>query len=241
MSNFLDDNLNQSVFFNINYLEVLGENTFEYCLYHLLERDELIVEFLQRYKNKNAGRKAYSPALLLRVIFYAYYRGHTSSRVIQNLCKTDLKFIALAAGRQPHFTTIADFVSTNCESIGTLFHKVLLICNKSGLIGKEHFAIDGCKLPTDASKQWSGTHAELRKKSDKLKKAAQSIIEKHMSNDAGKDGDGTPSKEKQHTIDTLMRTRKRSMTSSSAMNRAWDKANAPKRFKAISPIMSQQK
>ena len=209
MSNFLDDNLNQSVFFDINYLEVLGENTFEHCLYHLLERDELLVDFHQRYKNERVGRKAYPPALLLRVIFYAYYRGHTSSRVIQNLCKTDLKFIALAAGRQPHFTTIADFVSTNCEAIGVLFHKVLLICDKTGLIGKEHFAIDGCKLPTDASKQWSGTHAELRKKSDKLKKAAQSIIEKHMSNDAGKSDNGKPDREKQQTIDTLMKNAKK--------------------------------
>ncbi len=209
MSNFLDDNLNQSVFFDINYLEVLGNNTFEYCLYHLLEQDELLVEFLKRYKNENGGRKAYPPALLLRVIVYAYYRSHTSSRVIQNLCKTDLKFIALAAGRQPHFTTIADFVSGNCEAIGGLFHKVLLICDKSGLIGKEHFAIDGCKLPTDASKQWSGTHAQLRKKSDKLKKAAQSIIEKHMLNDAGKDSEGKPGKEKQQTIDTLMKNAKK--------------------------------
>ena len=41
MSNFLDDNLNQSVFFDINYLEVLGSNTFEYCLYHLLENDDV--------------------------------------------------------------------------------------------------------------------------------------------------------------------------------------------------------
>ena len=204
MSNFLDDNLNQSVFFDLNYLEVLGESTFEHCLYHLLERDELLVDFHYRSKNERVGRKAYPPALLLRVIFYAYYRGHTSSRVIQNLCKTDLKFIALAAGRKPHFTTIADFVSSNCAAIGVLFHKVLLICDKSGLIGKEHFAIDGCKLPTNASKQWSGTHAELRKKSDKLKKAARSIIEKHMSNDAGK-GDGKPGKERQQTIDTLMK------------------------------------
>ncbi|MCP3688184.1 MAG: transposase, partial [Gammaproteobacteria bacterium] len=106
-------------------------------------------------------------------------------------------------------TTIADFVSGNCEAIGGLFHKVLLICDKSGLIGKEHFAIDGCKLPTDASKQWSGTHAQLRKKSDKLKKAAQSIIEKHMLNDAGKDSEGKPGKEKQQTIDTLMKNAKK--------------------------------
>jgi transposase len=209
MSNFLDDNLNQSVFFDINYLEVLGSNTFEYCLYHLLENDEIVSDFYARYKNKNVGRKAYPPALLLRVIFYAYYRGHTSSRVIERLCKTDLKFIALAAGRQPHFTTIANFVSSNCESMGHLFHKVLLICDQSGLIGKEHFAIDGCKLPTNASKQWSGTHKELRKKSDKLKEAAKNIIDKHLSNDSDKGGGNNIAADQQQTIDTLMKNAKK--------------------------------
>ncbi len=57
MSNFLDDNLNQSVFFDINYLEVLGNNTFEYCLYHLLENDDVVSDFYDRYKNKSVGRK----------------------------------------------------------------------------------------------------------------------------------------------------------------------------------------
>jgi hypothetical protein len=50
MSDFLDDNLNQSVFFDINYLEVLGSNTFEYRLYHFLENDEIVSEFYARYK-----------------------------------------------------------------------------------------------------------------------------------------------------------------------------------------------
>jgi len=207
MSNFLDDNLNQSVFFDLNYLEVLGNNTFEYCLYHLLENDKIVSDFYSRYKNKKVGRKAYPPALLLRIIFYAYYRGHTSSRVIERLCKTDLKFIALAAGRQPHFTTIANFVSANCEAMGQLFHKVLLICDQSGLIGKEHFAIDGCKLPTNASKQWSGTHKELRKKSDKLKSAAKKIIDKHMSSDSGITNHFK--EEQTQTIETLLKNAKK--------------------------------
>ena len=209
MSNFLDDNLNQSVFFDLNYLDVLGTDTFEYCLYHLLEQDELLVDFLARYKNKHVGRKAYHPALLLRVIFYAYYRGQTSSRVIESLCKTDLKFMALASGHQPHFTTIADFVSNHCEAVSTLFHKVLLICDQSGLIGKEHFAIDGCKLPTNASKQWSGTHAELQKKSDKLKQAADKIIDRHNGNDVNEGEKINLDKEKQQTIDTLMSNAKK--------------------------------
>ena len=84
MANFLDDNLNQSVFLDINYLEVLGENTFEFCVYQLITHQLDLSEFTSRYKNESVGRKAYPPALLLRVIFYAYYRGITSSRAITN-------------------------------------------------------------------------------------------------------------------------------------------------------------
>jgi hypothetical protein len=69
-----------------------------------------------------------------------------------------------------------------------LFHKVSLICDQSELISKGHFAIDGCKLPTNASKQWSCSHKELRKKSGKLKEFAQKIIDKHLSNDSVKEG-----------------------------------------------------
>ena len=112
--------------------------------------------------------------------------------------------MALAVGTTPHFTTIADFVSNNCEAIENLFHRVLLICDQSGLIGKEHFAIDGCKLPTDASKQWSGKHSELEKKSKKMRDRAERILQKHLDSDSGKNQDsGRVNKEKQ-TIETLL-------------------------------------
>lgn len=203
MANYLDDNLNQSVFLDINYLEVLGENTFEFCLYQLITNTLDLDDFHKRYKNKKAGRKAYPPAILLCVIFYAYYRGITSSRAIERSCKTDLKFMALAAGKTPHFTTIADFVSGYSEEMKSVFHKVLMICCKSGLVGREHFAIDGCKLPSDASKAWSGTHADLRKKSDKLKATARKIIGCHQSNDSAKDTDDKGRALK--TADTLIK------------------------------------
>lgn len=132
MPNYLDDNLRQTVFLDVNFLEVLGDKTFESSLYTLITETLDLTEFHNRYKNKRVGRKAYPPALLLRVIFYAYYRGITSSRVIERCCQTDLKFMALAAGKQPHFTTIADFVSSNCDEMTSLFHKLLLICCHSG-------------------------------------------------------------------------------------------------------------
>lgn len=204
MANFLTDDIHQSVFLDINFLEVLGKNTFEHSLYCLLNRENILEEFHARYKNNVTGRKAYPPELLLRVVFYAYYRGITSSRTISELCKTDLKFMALAAGRQPHFTTIANFISGHPDAIVDVFHKVLLVCDKSKLIGKKHFAIDGCKLPSDASRQWSGTHKELRKKSDKMKLAAQRILEKHQAND-GKPGDETIRSSESQSIATLMK------------------------------------
>ena len=42
-----------------------------------------------------------------------------------------------------------------------LFAQVLYLCNRQGLIGREMFAIDGVKLPSNASKAKSGTRADL--------------------------------------------------------------------------------
>jgi len=114
--------------------------------------------------------------------------------------------MALAGGETPHFTTIADFVSRKPEAIADVFTRVLLVCDSSGLIGKEHFSIDGCKLPSDASKQWSGTHEQMRKKMEKMRKLARQIIEKHRDSDSQK----TELPEKaQQKVDTLLKNAKK--------------------------------
>ena len=205
MANFINTNINQTVFIDINYLEQLGTDNFDFYVYTLLNREHILDEFMHRYKNKKAGRKAYPPELLLRIIFSAYYRGITSSRVIARLCETDLTFIALAVGTRPHFTTIADFVSSNNEAVKDLFHRILLICDESALVGKEHFAVDGCKLPTDASKEWSGTHSTLEKKSKKMRSRAERIINKHLDTDSSKSDNRDHYKKDMQTVDTLLK------------------------------------
>ena len=64
-----------------------------------------------------------------------------------------------------------------------LFRDVLLYASELGLIGKEHFAVDGCKLPSNASKQWSGTHRELAEKRTKLERVAERIVDRHRERD----------------------------------------------------------
>ncbi|MGY0552914.1 transposase [Vreelandella sp. 2A-K22] len=68
---------------------------------------------------------------------------------------------ALSCDTVPHFTTLASFVSRHADEIEALFEHVLLVCHKQGLLGNELFAIDGCKMSSDASKEWSGTFKEI--------------------------------------------------------------------------------
>jgi hypothetical protein len=56
----------------------------------------------------------------------------------------------------------------------------LLKCYALGLIGGELFAIDGCKLPSNATKEWSGTLEELGKKKSGLEALMEKIIAQHI-------------------------------------------------------------
>jgi transposase/23S rRNA maturation mini-RNase III len=181
--NFKNANYNQGTFIAISQEDQIQPGTFEHAIQHLIENKLDLSLFHNRYNNACGGAPAYDPAVLLKIVLLAYSRGCTSSRVIEHSCKTNVTFMALSGFSEPHFTTIADFV-TNLEiEIVDLFQQVLLICDESGLIERKMFAIDGCKLPSNASKEWSGTHEELARKSKKMRDAVKSIVKKHKSHD----------------------------------------------------------
>lgn len=98
-----------------------------------------------------------------------------------------MQFIAISGDSQPSYTHIAKFVRELGDDIQALFTQVLLTCDRLGLIGRQMFAIDGVKLPANASKERSGTHAELAHRADRLDKAARKIIQAHQRQDAGAD------------------------------------------------------
>jgi len=183
MPNFLPYDHNQSSMVVINFLDQVQPGTFEHAIHHLIEHRMDLSVFHPQYKNELTGRYAYDPAVLLKIILFAYSKGITSSREIQWCCETNIIFMALACHTVPHFTTIAKFVSSHCEAIEAIFEQVLLICHEDGLLGNELFAIDGCKLPSNAAKEWSGTFQELSEKRDKLRKQVRQCIKEHKSAD----------------------------------------------------------
>ena len=135
----------------ISYERQILPGTFEHTLSYLIDNRIDLSVFEGRYQNDQTGAPAYDPALLLKVVLFAYSKGITSSRQIAALCREHVVFMALSADTTPHFTTIADFVSTLSTEITRIFRDVLLVCDEAGLIGKEMFAVDGVKLPSNAS------------------------------------------------------------------------------------------
>jgi hypothetical protein len=71
-----------------------------------------------------------------------------------------------------------------------------------GLIGKEMFAVDGCKLPSNASKEWSGTKEELEHKKEKMETAIREMISRHKERDGIEADKAVIEKEEQY-ISTL--------------------------------------
>lgn len=141
----------------INFQDQLQPGTFEHAIHYLVENNFDLSVYFSAYKIKDNGRPAYDPAILLKIILFAYSKGITSSREIEWCCRTNIIFKALSCDTVPHFTTIAAFISSHPESVESIFEQILLTCNKQGLLGHELFAIDGCKISSDASKEWSGT------------------------------------------------------------------------------------
>ena len=188
MARFKAYDLNQAKMIPISYSDQIVEGSFEHALNEIVEEHLDLSVFEQRYTNDATGRLAYDPKVLLKIVLYGYYKGVISSRALAEGCRRNVVFMALSADTRPHFTTLAGFVSELDREIVSLFRDVLLYASELGLIGKEHFAVDGCKLPSNASKQWSGTHKELEDKRQKLERIAERIVTRHRERDVHEKG-----------------------------------------------------
>jgi len=161
----------------------LHPGRFEHALNHLIDHEIDLKHFDEHYGNDVVGAPAYPPGMLLKVVLFAYSQGIISSRAIERACHDQVIFVALSGESCPHFTTIAGFVSSRGQDIAKVFASVLYLCQREGLIGREMFAIDGVKLPSNASKRKSGTREEFKKQVKKLQTAATTMLTRHREED----------------------------------------------------------
>ena len=188
MARYKDHSYEQTKLVAVSYDRQILPGTFEYTLSEVIDSIDLSL-FDNRYHNDTTGATAYNPRILLKIVLFAYSKGVIYSRRIAQLCCDNVVFMALSADTRPHFTTIADFVSSMQNEIIGIFRHVLQICMELDLIDGSMFAIDGVKMPSNASKEWSGTKADLKKKKEKLEQALKNMLRQHRQRDTKDDED----------------------------------------------------
>lgn len=164
--------------------------SFEFALCHLVDGELDLSGLRERFRNDASGAPAFDPAVLLKIVLLGYSRGLVSSRSIAAACRHNVLFMAVSGDSCPHFTTLADFVATLGQERARLFAQVRVVCDRLGLIGRERFAIDGVKLPSNASKQKSGTRADFAREAAKMEGAVQAMMARQTAADAAPDRAG---------------------------------------------------
>lgn len=111
-------------------------------------------KYLAAPKSK-IGRKRYNPENLLKVILFAFTEfGYVSVRRIEQLCKTDIRFMWLLQDEaSPSHMTIDNFMNeTLLWKIEDIFTEINSYIFQKENVDTEHVYIDGTKIAANAAK-----------------------------------------------------------------------------------------
>ncbi len=110
-----------SQFLSVDLARQLLPGTFENALIFLLNHAVDLAHFDARFRNATTGAPTYPPAMLLKVVRFAYSQSIVRQRAIERVCQEHVTFMALCGMTAPHFTTIAHFASTLRDDIANVF------------------------------------------------------------------------------------------------------------------------
>ena len=209
MAKYKRYDLSQSMLIPVFFEEQLMPGTLEFAIHTLVQNRMDMSIFDDNYQNDQTGRRAYDPKILLKVVLFAYSRGLISSRRIERACRENVTFMALTGNQRPDHSTIAAFVSSMKDEILPLFRDILLVCEQENLLGGTFFALDGLKLPSNASKRWSGTLSDIGKKKEKIEHKVKLLLEEQITADQDRATDLSDSSSREKQIEKLQKQAER--------------------------------
>jgi len=129
-------------------------------------------------KYVGGGTSAYHPAMLLKVLVYAYTQRIYSSRQIAKALRENVHFMWLSGMSRPDFRTINGFRGERMKDvIQEVFAAVVEVLVAEGHIQLEHYFVDGTKVEANANKHrviWSKRN---RKYQERLREQVKDLLE----------------------------------------------------------------
>jgi transposase len=133
------------------------------------------------------GQPPYHPALMVKLLFYAYCTGRASSRRIEQATYDEVPYRVLAANQHPDHDSIATFRQTHLTALAALFTQVLGLCQRAGLVKLGHVALDGTKVLANASKHKAMSYGRMGEAERKLAAEVAALLAQAQAVDAAED------------------------------------------------------
>ena len=133
------------------------------------------------------GQPPYHPALMVKLLLYAYCTGTPSSRQIEKATYEEVPYRVLAANQHPDHDSLAAFRQRHLEALAGLFTEVLELCQRAGLVRLGHVALDGTKVLANASKHKAMSYGRMTEAERKLEQEVATLLAQAAQVDAAED------------------------------------------------------
>ena len=144
-------------------------------------------EITNKYEHPEGGHRAYHPAMMVKILFYAYCVGLPSSRRIERKTYEDVAFRVLSCDAHPDHSRISDFRKRHLKEIARLFIQILEFCAAAGLVKVGHVSFDGSKLKANASKHKAMSYGRMVTKETQLQVEIERLLVEAEVRDAAED------------------------------------------------------
>ena len=135
------------------------------------------------------GQPPYHPAMMVKLLLYAYSVGKPSSRKIERATYEDVAVRVLAADQHPDHDSLAEFRKRHLTALAGLFVQVLRLCQAAGLVKLGHVALDGTKLKANASKHKAMSYGRMEEAERRLEQEVQALLRQAEQVDAAEDAE----------------------------------------------------
>lgn len=133
------------------------------------------------------GQPPYHPAMMVKLLLYAYCVGKPSSRKIERATFEEVPFRVLSAGHHPDHDSFASFRQRHLPALAGLFLQVLALCREAGLVKLGHVSLDGTKVKANASKHKAMSYGRMEKAERELLEQIEALLKEAEEVDAEED------------------------------------------------------
>jgi len=165
----------------------LPEKHLAFFISEVVDELDLSAFYEPHEKSDPRGNQPFHPAMMFKILIYAYATGTFSSRRIAQKIEEDVAYRVLAAGNFPQHRTICDFRGEHLQKFIELFKQVVKIAKNSGLIKLGRVAIDGTKVKANASKHKAMSYDRMKQEEKRLENEIAELIKQAERTDRKED------------------------------------------------------